>query len=100
MLAARSDVSDDVFNIGTGIETSLNELAEVLARVMGRDAQPEYAPERSVNSVGRRQADTSKARRLLGFESQVMLEEGLRRLVRWWRRERLEMEEQERSRVT
>ena len=88
ILAAKADVTDEVFNIASGVETSLNELAETLLRVMGSDLKPEYGPERKVNPVRRRLADTSKAERMLGFRSEVPLEEGLRRLVAWWRAER------------
>src|SRR5207344_1525573 len=66
VMALRSDVAGEVFNIATGIETSLAGLAETLMRVMGCELEPAYGPERSVNSVPRRLADTSKARRLLG----------------------------------
>lgn len=84
ILAAQADVTDEVFNIASGVESSLNDLAYSLARVMGSDLQPEYGAERKVNPVQRRLADPSKARDLLGFEAQVSLEEGLRRLVKWW----------------
>ena len=84
VLALASDVSDEVFNVASGVETSLNELAAALQKVMGSNLKPEYGPERSVNPVPRRLADTSKAERLLGFRAQVDLEEGLRRLVEWW----------------
>jgi UDP-glucose 4-epimerase len=89
ILALQSDVEDDVFNVASGTETSLNELAAALLRVMGSDLQPEYGPERKVNPVSRRLADTTKAERLLGFRSRVDLEEGLRRLVAWWQASRL-----------
>ena len=56
---------------------------------MGRhEIHPEFAPERSVNSVPRRLASTAKAERLLGFRAAIPLEEGLRELVDWWRVER------------
>jgi UDP-glucose 4-epimerase len=85
ILALQSDVSDEVFNVASGSETSLNELAAALLKVMDSDLQPEYGPERTVNPVSRRLADTSKAEKMLGFRSQVGLEEGLSRLVDWWR---------------
>lgn len=88
VLALQSEVSDEVFNVASGRETSLNELAAALSQVMGRPGAPEYGPERKVNAVSRRLASTDKARRLLGFEAQVSLEEGLRRLVDWWRARR------------
>jgi UDP-glucose 4-epimerase len=88
ILAARAPVTDDIFNVASGTETSLKELADALLRVMGATVAPEHGPERKVNPVSRRLADTDKARRLLGFEAQVPLEAGLARLVAWWREER------------
>lgn len=88
ILAARSDVTDEVFNIASGVETSLNELAAMLGRVMGRSLPPTYGPARKVNPVPRRLADTHKAERLLGFRAEIPLEDGLERLVRWWEEER------------
>jgi UDP-glucose 4-epimerase len=89
ILALQADVVDEVFNIASGTETSLNELAAALLRVMGSDARPEYGPERKVNPVPRRLADTTKAERELGFRAEVGLDEGLTRLVEWWRASRL-----------
>jgi UDP-glucose 4-epimerase len=89
ILAARAKITDEVFNVGSGTETSLTELATVLASVMGRRGlAPEFAPERSVNPVPRRLASTGKAERLLGFRTTVSLEQGLAELVKWWRSER------------
>jgi UDP-glucose 4-epimerase len=88
ILALKSDVTDEVFNVARGEETSLNELAAALLRVMRSDLRPEYGPERKVNPVGRRLACISKAERLLGFRAKVGLEEGLGRLVDWWRAQR------------
>jgi UDP-glucose 4-epimerase len=89
VLALSSDVSDEVFNVASGVETSLNELAAALGRAMGVRVNPEYGPERKVNPVPRRLASTEKAKRLLGFTASVPLDEGLSRLVKWWRAERV-----------
>jgi UDP-glucose 4-epimerase len=88
LLAASADVTDEVFNVASGVETSLAELARKLLEVMGSDASVEFGPERTVNKVPRRLADTARARERLGFEAAVGLEEGLARLVEWWRAER------------
>ena len=88
VLAASSEASDEVFNVASGTETSLLELAQMLIEVMGADVEVEHGPERSVNKVPRRLADTRAARERLGFEAEVDLEEGLRLLVDWWRAER------------
>ena len=90
LLAATIDANDVVFNVASGTETSLLELAHLLIEVMGSNVSVEYGPERSVNKVPRRLADTSSARELLGFEAQIGLEDGLRRLVDWWRGERVQ----------
>ena len=61
LLAATSDATDEVFNIGSGTETSLTELAQVLLGAMGSDLPLEYGPPRGVNAVTRRLADVSLA---------------------------------------
>jgi UDP-glucose 4-epimerase len=88
VLALQSDISDEVFNVASGTETSLNELATALLRVMGSNLVPEYGPERKVNPVSRRLADVTRAEERLGFKSSVGLDEGLQRLVSWWRENR------------
>jgi UDP-glucose 4-epimerase len=88
LLAASSDVTDEIFNIGSGTETSLTELAHALLRAMGSDLPLEFGPPRGVNAVTRRLADVSQARQRLGWKAEIGLEEGLRRLVTWWRAER------------
>ncbi len=90
ILAATADVSDEVFNVASGVETSLNDLACTLLRVMGSSVLPEHGPERKVNAVPRRLASTSDASTRIGFNATVSLEEGLRRLVQWWRLEKTE----------
>lgn len=89
ILAAQVDVSDEAFNVASGVETSLSDLANTLLKVMGADLRPEYGPARKVNLAQRRLADVNKARRLLGFEARVPLEDGLRQVVAWWREARV-----------
>jgi UDP-glucose 4-epimerase len=85
VLAAKSNTTDEIFNVASGVETSLNELASKLAKVMWSDLKPEFGPARKVNGVSRRLADTARAQQKLGFHARVSLEDGLRRLVAWWR---------------
>ncbi|MDQ1471870.1 MAG: UDP-glucose 4-epimerase [Bryobacterales bacterium] len=89
LLAARSDVNDEVFNIGTGVQTSLNELCALLLSIMGSSSRPEHREARSVANVQRRRAATEKAEAILGFKAEVTLEEGLRELISWRQAERL-----------
>lgn len=82
--AMKSAVSDDVFNVASGTETSLNELASILLDLMGRpDLAPEHRQERKVNPVRRRLASIEKARDELGFTASVGLREGLQGLIDW-----------------
>jgi UDP-glucose 4-epimerase len=86
--AMRSSVTDDVCNVASGTETTLNELATILLELMGRsDLRSEHREERKVNPVRRRLAATEKARVLLGFEATVDIREGLSGLIAW--RERM-----------
>jgi UDP-glucose 4-epimerase len=88
LLAASSPATDQVFNIGSGTETSLNQLADTLLNVMNSRLRPEYAPPRKVNPVKRRLASIEAARQTLGYHPQVSLEDGLRSLVAWWQEQR------------
>jgi nucleoside-diphosphate-sugar epimerase len=90
VLAMKSDVSDEVFNVASGVETSLNDLANALLQVMDSDLEPQYGPARKVNPVSRRLADTRKAAEMIGFRAQIDLAEGLRRLVAWWAADTME----------
>ena len=88
LLAMASPLTDRVFNVASGEETSLRGLADVLLAAMNSDLEVEHGPERAVNGVTRRLASTESAREELGFEATVGLKEGLTRLVEWWRAER------------
>jgi UDP-glucose 4-epimerase len=88
LLAMASPLTDRVFNVASGEETSLRGLADVLLEAMNSDLDVEHGPERAVNGVTRRLASTAAARDELGFEATIGLKEGLTRLVEWWRPER------------
>jgi UDP-glucose 4-epimerase len=88
VLAANSELTDEVFNVASGVETSLLELAQALLQVMDSDLSVVHGPPRAVNGVTRRLAETNTARQRLDFEAEVGLLEGLTRLVTWWRGER------------
>jgi UDP-glucose 4-epimerase len=88
VLAIESNVVEGFYNVASGVETSLLDLAEALLGAMDSDLGVEFGPERPVNGVVRRLADTSAATRDLGFTAEVGLDEGLRRLVDWWRADR------------
>lgn len=86
LAALDSEVSDDVFNVATGVETSLLELCRLMLVLMGRpELQPEFREERKTNPVRRRRGGTEKAARLLGFRTAIDLRTGLERLIAWRR---------------
>ena len=89
LLALESASDDAVYNVASGTETSLWELWRAIQKVTGTyHLEPIFLPPRKVNPVPRRLACTERARADLGFETQVSLEEGLRRLVAWRRQQR------------
>ncbi len=71
----------DVFNIGTGVETSFNGIVDALNRVLGTNISADHEENAIKNYVARTKADTSKTKQMLGFEAKVTLEEGLRKLA-------------------
>jgi UDP-glucose 4-epimerase len=88
LLAAVASVDEGVYNVASGVETSLKGLAEGLLTAMDSDLGVEHGPERAVNGVTRRLASTEAAKRDLGFVAEIGLTDGLRQLVDWWRGER------------
>lgn len=86
VLALKAEVTDQVFNVACGIETSLEQLCLLLLEVTESNLKPKYLPvpaARKKVEVGRRLADVSKARDLLGFEAKYSLSEGLAKLIDW-----------------
>jgi UDP-glucose 4-epimerase len=78
-------VAGEVINVATGRQISINELARTMAAVIGTDVEP-VRTEARVGDVRHSLADIGKARRLLGYEPAIDLEEGLRRTIAWYRR--------------
>ncbi|MDN3482574.1 NAD-dependent epimerase/dehydratase family protein [Arthrobacter sp. APC 3897] len=84
LLAAAQGERVGIYNVASGTETSLLQLAEALLAAMDSDLSVEFGPERTVNGVSRRLADTSAAEAELGFRAEVPLAKGLAELVQWW----------------
>ena len=70
------------FNVGTGVDTSVLELVERIGEIAGVTPQVDFKPERR-GEVERSLLATDKMRRLLQWQSQVSLDEGLRRTYEW-----------------
>lgn len=88
LLAATQGEPGEVYNVASGVETSLRELAEATIRAMDASIGVEFAPPRAGSPVPRRLAGTTKAREGLGFVAEHTLDEGLRKMVAWWRAKR------------
>ena len=77
-LTAEADgVNGEILNVASGRSETVNDLAEVLGRILERPVEKEFLPERT-GDVRHSWADVSAARRLLGYEPEVGFEEGLR----------------------
>jgi nucleoside-diphosphate-sugar epimerase len=85
LLCATAGEPGDVYNLASGVETSIRELAETIDRLAGNDAGVELLPARDWDRSGHRFGSTEKARSELGFEASVSLEEGLTRTIDWMR---------------
>ncbi|MCX7864252.1 MAG: NAD-dependent epimerase/dehydratase family protein [Novosphingobium sp.] len=88
VLAMAAEVAGEIFNIGTGIATSLARIVEILRELTGTELEAEYVkPCEAVKSTSGSTIDfrIDKARDLLGWEPRVSIEEGIRRLIEWRR---------------
>jgi UDP-glucose 4-epimerase len=84
ILALQADATDEFFNIGIGVKTTIRELVDRLLGITGSDLEPEYRPQEQM-FVTHRVGSTDKAERLLGFRARIPLEDGLRSVVEWRR---------------
>jgi nucleoside-diphosphate-sugar epimerase len=75
----------DVYNVASGVETSILDLARLINELTGSLAPIELRPGRTWDRSGRRFGSTEKAKRALGFEARVPVREGLRRTIEWTR---------------
>jgi UDP-glucose 4-epimerase len=82
----------EVFNVGTGIETRVNQLADILIRITGSKVVPERINRRDVDNIRRRVVNIEKTRRALRWVPEVTLEEGLRRTLEWQTRKTAQRE--------
>jgi len=86
VLAGTSDRAlGETFNVGTGIETRINELAALLARIIGFEGETRHADRRDVDNIRRRVVNIEKARRALRWLPETTLEQGLQLTVAWQR---------------
>ncbi len=80
--AMKVDVVDRFYNVGTGKRTSIKELAELILKITGTDLQIQFEPA-GQTFVKNRVGSPVAARKEIGFEAKVELEQGLRDLIHW-----------------
>jgi UDP-glucose 4-epimerase len=78
--AMKSKASCEAFNVGTGVQTSVAQIADIIIKALGKDLTPQFREREML--VTKRQADTNKARRLLGFTAKMKVEDGLSAVAR------------------
>ena len=81
-LSIKKDVAGEVFNIGTGIATSINKLSDIVIALTHRNSEIIHIPseKESVSNV----ANISKARECLGYKPQILLKDGLIEYIKWY----------------
>ena len=91
VLAAQSDRAlGEVFNVGTGVETRVNELAAILSRIVGSTLEPQHTNRRDIDNIRRRVVNIEKTQRTLRWVPNFTLEAGLGNTVQWQREKALE----------
>jgi UDP-glucose 4-epimerase len=83
ILCATMGQPGEVYNLASGVETSILDLATLINQSTGNPAPLDFRPRREWDRSGKRFGSTEKAKRALGFEAHVALDEGLRRTIDW-----------------
>lgn len=83
---AEKGVPGEVYNLASGVETSIGELAEAINELAGNPTPIDWQPGRDWDHSGKRFGSTNKSKSELGFEAKVRIREGLSRTIEWTRR--------------
>ena len=86
VMAMASDVTGEVFNVVTGVETTVQRIAEIVLEVTGSDLQPVYADDAGAvkaTSSPSLKLSRAKIKAAIGWEPEVSVEQGIRRLIGW-----------------
>lgn len=86
LVSVRAD--GQVYNVGTGREVSVNQLAQTIIRITGQDLRPVHVDRRDIDNIRRRVLSIEKARRELRWTPEMTLETGLRATYDWLLRQR------------
>lgn len=85
MAAGLKGEAGEVYNLASGVETTIRDLAELINELTGNPTPADIAPARDWDRSGKRFGSTEKSKEKLGFEAQVSVRDGLERTVAWTR---------------
>ena len=97
--ATMPEARGGAFNLGTGIQTRIIDLARLIIAESGSRSRIEYAPRRPWDHSTHRQADIGLAQSKLGFQPKTRIEDGIQRTVKWFQEHRESIESEQMSRV-
>jgi UDP-glucose 4-epimerase len=86
VMAMGADVTGEVFNVVSGIETTVKRITDILLEITGSDLEPEYADDSGAvkaTSSPSLKLSREKIKNAIGWEPEVSVEDGIRRLVGW-----------------
>jgi nucleoside-diphosphate-sugar epimerase len=79
-------VAGEVFNVATGVSVSVNHVANTLKRIMSKEHLENVYADARLGDIRHSTAEIGKAKRVLGFHPRISLEEGLVKLVDWFKK--------------
>ena len=82
LFSENKDALNQVYNVASGDQVTLNEMVDMLCQITGKDIQPVYGPER-IGDVKHSNADITKIRTKLGYEPKVKMYEGMKKVFEW-----------------
>ena len=82
----RDEAIGQIFNTGTGIETSMNQLLRCMQEALDMEISVSYQPRRDWDRIARRRSDVTRISSVLGYRPTVALDEGIRRTVEWFQK--------------
>ncbi len=85
VLAMNSTIKHDIFNLGSGNHYTINEMVELLGKILGKKIKCEHVPNPLIGYVYETKADTSKAEKILGFKAKHTLEMGIREIIKYYK---------------
>jgi UDP-glucose 4-epimerase len=81
-MKSKKKLGGEVLNVGTGKSISLNDLVKTINKILGKEVEPKYISTPMKNYIFTQKADTTKAKKTLGFVSKYNLEDGIKDLIK------------------